>query len=732
MVLRASNFLQKRLKDLRLDPTVYGHGCGGGKGARYANPRDQAPAITNRYTGRREYRRLGKSQIKQHIAGKRPFFGVNVANMFNETWDIPGLLTLLGEAYEAAGTDRTDSEDAFLKAMAGPRPPLSIAQARKLLIGKSGKKSFFGDTCLALLGQRILQGDRLIRRLLERAIKVELLDVRIHELGVDIDGEAGLQIAPAHARALGEKLIREFFGPLGIVCFLEPSRSRTGAYVRFTIRRESDDPAAFFEMIKALTGYLKAIPTEGLAAKVCKVGGRPAAWKPNPAFSQEAFDAPQWDGAGPAIMTLGENYLWRKHHADMTLKGGLVKWAYVPQFERYVIEGIDQLTLPLHHLAADEDGGAARLHAYESFVSMEPAAESTLRKALGMPPANQAPVTMEKVVVGTVSPVDEIAAVHLHDDGDRDKIRADLLRVYGPSEDVAIFLDPEAVEHARFGAASRMAVRRNQAQDKERIVAESLDLAELGGATGDIGPATGPRTSEREDHMTRCADHWIDKYDASKRGSGASAPMETLWGDDEARAMQWARRRVRKRISRGRIDRFQKLYPRSYRITREMLACGLIFSINGIHTDNLRHLPRNYIQNRLEERGLPHTYSTVACLMAILRDPKVGLLRLMKREKRKSCRHYVLRRNCPIPSWLLEADVAIQMEDAPPASQLAKPVNRGWGAAETTPTYPPPGQDMGCVEMIEGDSWDDEVGAYLGVSEDFDPENAESWPPTGE
>lgn len=393
----ATDTLKNRIKALGLDAEVFGHGCGRDARAQFANPWTEAPGYINPFTHQREYHRLGRKRIDQHIAGEREHFAVNVANHQSEVWHSAGLLDLLGESY--ATTPPNGAEDAFIAAMLGSNPPLTIPNARRLLAGKSGKKAFAGDSPLSQLARRLLQRDSLIRRKLDRAIEVELAEVWEHEITVEIDGAEGLRIAPSQARALGQKLVLEFFEPVGIPTFIEPSSSRTGAFVRFVIHRESIDPAAFNAVIAALWAHLKAIPTDGVAARVCNVGGTLAAWQPNPAFDQEAFDAPAWEAAGPEKMTDGENYLWRKSHAGLIVKGKRIEWNYFRRFERFTLTGIDQITFPLHHLAADRDGGKDRLERYQSFTRLGAVPESVLRMALGMGtarPATPVPATPVK------------------------------------------------------------------------------------------------------------------------------------------------------------------------------------------------------------------------------------------------------------------------------------------------------------------------------------------------
>jgi len=615
---QATAFLRKSIHD----KGIFGHGVDleGKYKPFFANPKDEAPKHINPRTRRREYRSIGQWALSQHVHGSRPYFRVNVAEKRVDCWNPDGLHRLIAEIYHV--DDRVLDDDeifSFIEAMESDRPPLSPHQARRFAQGNMGKASLNGEDLLTRFRRFLVVhgGEPLIRRLLDRAISTRYRPIWEAEVTVDIDGEKGFVCAPAHAMELARRLNAEVFSPLGAATFTEPSRNQTGAYLHVRFLRTSS-PEAFNALLGELLVRLREVQHDDLKAHVCKVGGKLATWAPNPAFDRAAFHE-IWN-EDEATMSRGENYLWRKFHAGLPMNRGKspVDWSYLPIYEERVLEGIDLITLPLHSLGADADGGIARVARYAKFCRQPATPEAALRVLLGVPVPPVATSALPKSTHHS-APCAAVAVSSL----------ADLLRIYGDNKDTHLLLDAFATEPVRFGAAARMALRRNKG-DIDAATNETLYLVELGGATGEIGPATGPRTPERIEHVRRCIEHWSKSYEPAKACGGGGTATHFFFGqagiDSIRQNINHMACRLTGRIPQTLIDEVETRHPHSKPLKHDLIGAAYYLLLHGIRTGNSGAVPRRYLMNKLKMLGYPIDRATHAALINLFTDLRAGLV----------------------------------------------------------------------------------------------------------
>lgn len=673
----------KLIRSTIVDSEIYGVGVWNSARRKhtpiFANPQKDAPRKINPWTGRREYHTIGMRNLIEHVSGVRPYFRANVAEERHESWESMGLLRLLDEMY--GHDDRMPGpgeEDAFLKVMTSDRPPISPVKARDYQKGKSGKDPMTGDSMLARF-KRFLVSSRkntLVYRLLNRAITTKYVPVWEFEFTIDIDGADGYEksVTVRHAMTLADRMIDEVFAPACIATFIEPSRNRGGAYVRCRFRRESSDPAAVNELLSHLLARLKQIKHDDLLAHVCKIGGKLATWKENPAY--DAAAAGEWQFGDESRPTVGENYEWRKHHAGkLNDDGSRVVWEYQPTMESHVLSGIDLITLPLHDLHADADGGRERVARYAEYAAQPATAESVLRSILGVAAQAEAPATKtSKTKKKKQAALSRIAATLTISDAN--DYHAELLKIFGRGQatNVTILLDTTATEHERFGAAMRMALDYHGG-DVEAAIATTLELVELGGATGEVGPATGPRTAERENHVRRVGVYWAARYDDTITGSGDAAWLFGT-GETAQKNMKDMARRMTGRIPQALIDEIECRYPDSAALKRDMIAAAYLAIISNIHTGQFREVPRTSIIAGMKVLGFTITVHTAAALVDLLTDPRVRLLKnIMRTEidedgdvireyshRPGECRMFAMHLDAIVPAWLIETGVPIQYD----------------------------------------------------------------------
>lgn len=680
---RASFFSQaaKLIRPTIIDTEIYGVGIWNSTRRKhtpiFTNPQKDAPRNVNPWTGRREYHTIGMKNLMEHVSGVRPYFRANVAEERHESWESMGLLRLLDEMY--GHDDRMPGpgeEDAFLKVMTSDRPPISPAKARDYQKGKSGKDPMTGDSMLARL-KRFLVSSRentLVYRLLNRAITTKYVPVMEHEYTVDIDGEDGYEksLTAAHANTLAQRYVDKVFSPAGIATYIEPSRNRGGAYIDFRIRRESD-AVEVNELLGHLLARLKQVKHDDLLAHACKIGGKLATWKENHSYDSAATH--EWQGGDESRPTAGEDYEWRKCHVDkLNDDGTRVMWAYSSPMESHVLNGIDLITCPLHDLHADADGGRERVARYTEYAAKPATAESVLRSFLGVAAQAEAPTTKtSKIKKKNRAVRSRASAITISGTND---YHAELLKMFGSGQatNITIFLDTTATEHERFGAAARMALRHHHG-DVEAAITTTLELVELGAATGEVGPATGPRTAEREDHVRRQGVYWAARYDDTIAGSGNAAWLFGTGETAQENTKDMARR-MTGRISQALIDEIECRHPDSAALKRDRIAAAYMVILSNIHTGHLREVPRTSIIAGMKVLGYDISVHTAAALVDLLCDPRVCLLKKIMRteldedgdiareysHRPGECRMFALDLDALVPAWLIEAGVPIQYD----------------------------------------------------------------------
>jgi len=285
----------------------------------------------------------------------------------------------------------------------------------------------------------------------------------------------------------------------------------------------------------------------------------------------------------------------------------------------------------------------------------------------------------------------------------------DALRVYGQSIDMAVMLDTTAEEHQRFGACCRVVLRRHKGIVTAATIHEALDLTELGGATGQIGPATGHRTSERGDHVTRCLQYWAQGYDP-KAGSGGGRPLFGV-GEERDVNLKWLEARVRSRFSQATIDEQEVRFCHSRAITYQLLTTGAAYLLHGMHTSRPGEVPHKFIRKCLAKDGFIHKddHHTISCILAILTHSIHGWFRIVRAATTNQCRAYEMRAECPVPAWLKVHGEKILKENKETETP-APHVPSASGFIQTPIT--PPRKTMGGMMTLTNENMTDAVEKF--------------------
>jgi hypothetical protein len=96
--------------------------------------------------------------------------------------------------------------------------------------------------------------------------------------------------------------------------------------------------------------------------------------------------------------------------------------------------------------------------------------------------------------------------------------------------------------------------------------------------------------------------------------------------------------------------------------------------MHGIHTGRPGEVPQDFIQDCLVHDKLiaPSDHHTVACLLKILTDEAKGWFRVTRCESRGHSRAFVMRKECPVPEWLMSSGIEIMQEKEPKGRGLGQ------------------------------------------------------------
>ena len=241
--------------------------------------------------------------------------------------------TWLDSLFQGLGFYVNTPLDDFLEEMIASTPPLSITAFEKLLKARPeniASQKLQPDS--VKYDVRTIAAGKLfytepyseefwrINRLFTRAIEYRLKPIFVHELTVDIDGVDDDPRVPHDSMELAHAIGLDILLPLDCPMFVEVSRNRQRAYLRFRVKRESTKPGEFNTFIDQFTAYLQnryGHKDDGNRVWIDKVGGKLAYWEENPDFDEEDyFDQPTW---APKLSN-GESYAYCKQHHGETPK----------------------------------------------------------------------------------------------------------------------------------------------------------------------------------------------------------------------------------------------------------------------------------------------------------------------------------------------------------------------------------------------------------------------------
>lgn len=638
-IAQATVLLQARRKAV-LDPTLFGVGRDVGSGRFQpvtANPKQKPYTSWNPRTRSYQERRLTRADVLRHVTGARPLFLQNVAHLRTNSWDVGHVDAFVATVFADAPTP--DGWDESLDAIKAGRFRITPDEVKRLLFANPESptaKQYVdrlrqGDPLAAL--KRALVGcgkgtrRNVVARALRRATRTEFDDVRDHEVVVDIDNDPTRADGTAAATAIAEAIASEVPASRGST-LVEPSRNGGGAYVRFRVLRRTDDPRAFNLFLRAFGKWLKQrFNRDGAAAHVCKVGGELTWFEPNAEYDDAAFrshnrlrvsHAPslRLTGDMSEYLTDGEAYVWRRgHHGIQTARSSRpVAFSYDPKFEQHVRMHADLITLGLH--AVERCGpveAADRVARYQAMLEAPPIDEADLRRLIpaeflesdvrqprrrsGRPTASA--VRAVTVTKGTIGP--DAAAVPA-------------VSPPPPCRDSVTLFDPAQSKHLRYNAACRIALRAANGSE-EAACPIALGLVEL-----PEGPATGPRTAEREAHVRRKVRYASRTFDVARSARGGDARAAVVrsvipGGLPRLEAV------LRTKIS---AKRLRDANGTEGAVTYEILAVGMEFYV--AETLVGRNVSQSEVAKVLGKHGLRRDRATLAALRRCLTDPRNRLL----------------------------------------------------------------------------------------------------------
>jgi hypothetical protein len=497
-----------------------------------ANPVDNPFPHCNDYVECWEPRKLNRKRLTDHVSGHHSHFAVHTSYKHKRQWlDVIGILSVGDAVGLAAHPGGQSLIDAAPDGLEGRRPPIGFTTARDLLDAEPGSKAYEH-------GMKAVEGKTGYVADLKRALLVtpsgspaywcarRAIDFNVYTafetravtpIAIDIDGKDGfpkhvtLQAAIELAHAIGYDLVGD------ATAFVEPSRNRGGAYLWSLIEWETDDPAERNRILRALERWLIDKYPQDEYCGIDKVGGKLCWHEENANFDHRAYWGPPWPHADDSehLPTAGE--LYESDKRGHGFRGKPDGFTVRPEFERIRrVNGGDLITMPLHNLPADPDGGEKRLREYQSWMSApnRTISQGRLMRIIGYDPAKAAPGqpmsqnTMatsdrpaERQIVTASPNATLVAAMEA----------ADVPLPRPDTEACEALIDdtlPCVVRRSRLAAFALRAAMGN----RERAIEWTLRLWELPG-----GPTTRPtRHRAREQKAAKAVDQWLHGTDRTE------------------------------------------------------------------------------------------------------------------------------------------------------------------------------------------------------------------------
>lgn len=594
------------------------------------NSPDKPPPRTDRWTGSRCWARASWHDFERHLVGEVPLFTASAANRVTYRLADPVPLEHL---FTAAGLADAEADAEVRRALAGGSGALTRAKLLKFLSRSPGPRpanlSHAAATVWEYLAALPRRSDSwwAARRLIERASEAQLHRRRWALVTIDIDGD-GTAEGAANAADLAAAVVFEILSPLDIPAIVEPSRSRTGAYLRWYLRLADANTAKFNGAIDRLQTHLrmKFDRTATSRAWACSVKGRLTWWAANPEFDAVAAARP-----ASSRWTEQERYEWLRRHHGTPHRLGPVVWTHRPELEPLSLCGPqgDLITAPLHGLAADADGGVRRVADLvwlrEQREHRAPTAEAWFA-SLGLWPEDEAPV-----VAPTTSPA---------------PTRPSPSTPSRPAPALADLPQPTGHDLARitgddgwlsYVAAGRYALRATRG-DVEAAAHLARDAREQLDAV--TGMTESDRAARLEDSR-RCVEFAARTYDPALAGGGGSLVL----GAADVEAM----RQQLERLVPTYLLRWAHERRPEATVSMSLLAAYMVALQKAMHTDAYERgsAPQRLLRQVLERHtGTKLHPRTTAALLGVLNE--AGLVKVARRHRKGVCRIYLLSRSAPL------------------------------------------------------------------------------------
>ena len=384
-------------QDLRLfgDSLLFGLGGSPGKHGKrkpiYPNTLHR-PLSGRASNGRRVPRRAGPYQRKKHINGDIPLFTAGCRNTRLQRWAYPDQLAALFRRSGAESNYRELASRVIDGELSLPMHAVRDAmgaswrddegRAHRLFEATFNREDEIGHLLRYLVyldpgvtGDPLRRAEPdwwIARELIAGAKGWSFRDRKYSRLTVDIDGhEDGSNSAEAlelaHGVALDLSLEHD------VKCYVETSRSRTGAYVSFLVTLDDMTTVDF----NARVGRLRTLLAERYGTQadnqgvgICRMKGMLFEWQPNPDYDRRyALETAETHFA-PRHM------VYAKERARAELPGDefpdhrdRYTWNHDLRLEALTLRGTrDLITTPLHGACLDADCGQARVKGYQQLL----------------------------------------------------------------------------------------------------------------------------------------------------------------------------------------------------------------------------------------------------------------------------------------------------------------------------------------------------------------------------
>ena len=672
----------RRLLALTSDPLLNGY-TGQDDKPRQANPITSPPPRVDQW-GRRRYAPVGEYALDDHIRGidAAALYATNSTTRRAIAWgENTGIIAALADHISHPYPPQDDTIAAVLAATSAERGGITPARARRALQADPAKAPNTVAKQRAEVDEQhhpILEalhnlsydanpGDyKRVHRAIRTSTDPTTRPNQYALITWDVDGD-GTKAGRHEAEQIAAEIVMDCLVHLPVPPIIEPSRHRTGSYVRVLVQLGDIAPERFNASLDQMQQQL-VDRYRYEHAHLCSVRGRLTGWANNPAYDPAANTA---DDGG--VWTERAAYEWRRDHAGSTQRDGTpVVWTYNPSLEPLVLHGPRELTTaPMHDIAGDPDKGKARVQAWGEIIDRRrevPTATELFERlgCLAAPGIDERhhDTSPQTPTVGSTCHIDtptrrraartsprpvRVAANRLQQAADTDlpalRPGIDTIRLTGS--------DPWLAKVA----AARIAARFTKDDEQAAIMATRLYETH--------GPASGMTQRDRERRLhdsARCVAFARQTFDHNLARPGRTTENPQFAYDPEQ--------------GEAILPRLRQLVPsylirlhndcRRAGLTMEVLAHALAAIQQAMHDDYGERgaASTKHILSALLQAGVAHRHETAAAVVELLKD--TSLLRQTREAAPGQCRMYEVTQETPIIPMLANRTLVRRCQSIPP------------------------------------------------------------------